>query len=184
MRHDRILARDQTLLLVVDFQEKLLKAFKEPEKFLPNCAKIIKFAKIMKLPILWTEQYPKGLGVTVDEIKIELADLNPIEKQSFSCFGEPGFVDALARNTFDQVMICGIETHICVAQTVLDGIACGYQMHVITDACGSRKKQDHKIGLRKVERAGAVLATSEMAMYEILARSDAQEFREVLQIVK
>ena len=81
-------------------------------------------------------------------------------------------------------MVCGIETHICVEQTVLDGIECGYQMHVVSDACSSRKKQDHKTGLRKMEQAGAIVTCSEMAMYEILGRSDSEEFRDVLQLVK
>jgi len=184
MRHDHILDRDNTLLLVVDFQQRLLGAFKDPEKFLPNCIKLIKVANILNLPILSTEQYPKGLGPTVDEIKSELTNLKPVEKVAFSCFGESRFVDELSRHSSRQLMVCGIETHICVEQTVLDGIECGYQMHVVSDACGSRKKKDHKTGLRKMEQAGAIVTCSEMAMYEILVRSDSEEFRDVLPLVK
>ncbi len=184
MRHSQVLARDSALLLVVDYQQKLLAAFKKPDEFVENCVKLIKFAKILKLPIIWTEQYPKGLGQTVEQIGTELSHLKPIEKLSFSCFGEPQFVDALSNHSATQLMICGIETHICVEQTVLDGIEAGYRMHVVADACGSRKKQDHKIGLRKMEQAGAVSTCVEMAMYEILERSDSAEFREVLKIVK
>jgi nicotinamidase-related amidase len=184
MRHDHILARENTALLVVDYQEKLLGAFKEPEGFLEKCSILIRFANIMKLPIIWTEQYPKGLGRTVESIKGELSALVPVEKLSFSCFGEPRFVDLLTGHSARQLMICGIETHICVEQTVLDGIACGYQMHIVADACGSRNKRDHKTGLRKMERAGAIVTCAEMAMYELLARSDAKEFRETLKLVK
>lgn len=184
MRHHEILRREDTLLLVVDFQEKLLSAFKEPEGFLRNCIKLIRFAKILGLPIVWTEQYPKGLGPTVDGAKAELAHIQPVEKLTFSCFGEPRFTESLSAHSKKQLMICGIETHICVAQTVLDGIECGYQMHVIEDACGSRTERDHNAGLRKMERAGAILTCAEMAMYEVLERSDAKEFREVLQLVK
>ncbi len=184
MRHQQILRREDVLLMVVDFQEKLLAAFEGPHGFLRNCVKLIKFAKILGLPIVWTEQYPKGLGPTVGEIQQELSHSHPVEKLSFSCFGEPRFVESLSANPSAQLMICGIETHICVAQTVLDGIDCGYQMHVIEDACGSRAERDHVAGLRKMEGAGAVLSCTEMAMYEILERSDAKEFREVLQLVK
>jgi nicotinamidase-related amidase len=184
MRHSRVLARDNTLLLVVDYQEKLLAAFKEPEELLENCVKLIKFAKILEIPVIWTEQYPKGLGRTVDTVKAELSHLEPVEKLSFSCFGEPSFVELLAKHTAEQVMVCGIETHICVGQAVLDGIEAGYQMHVVADACGSRRERDHSMGLRKMEQAGAVLTCTEMAMYEILARSDTKEFREVLKLVK
>ena len=184
MRHDQILTRENALLLVVDFQQKLLAAFSEPGEFLQNCVTIIRFAKILKLPIIWTEQYPKGLGRTLEDVKSELSHLDPVEKLSFSCFGEPRFVESLSKHDSTQLMICGIETHICVEQTVLDGIGCGYQMHVLEDACGSRKERDHGAGLRKMEGAGAVLTCTEMAMYEILARSDAQEFREVLKLVK
>jgi len=184
MRHHQILRREEALLVVVDFQQKLLAAFKEPEGFLQNCIKFIKFANILGLPIVWTEQYPKGLGPTVDEVKADISHLQPIEKLTFSCFGEPRFVEALSRQPSKQLMVCGIETHICVAQTVLDGIECGYQVHVIDDACGSRIERDHVAGLRKMEGAGAVLTCTEMAIYEILARSDAEEFRKILQLVK
>lgn len=184
MRHSQLLARDSALLLVVDYQQKLLAAFKKTDELVENCVKMVRFAKILKLPIIWTEQYPKGLGPTVEQVRTELSHLEPIEKLSFSCFGEPNFVDALSKHSATQLMVCGIETHICVEQAVLDGLEAGYQMHVVADACGSRKKHDHKTGLRKMERAGAVLTRAEMAMYEILERSDSEEFREVLKIVK
>jgi len=184
MRHGHILNRNNTLLLVVDFQQKLLAAFNSPEEMLDNCIKLIKFAKILKLPIIWTEQYPKGLGQTVNNIKTELSSMKPIEKLSFSCFGEPVFIDKLSRHDSTQIMACGIETHICMEQTVLDGIECGYHMHVVADACGSRKTQDHNAGIRKMERAGAISTCTEMAMYELLERSDTKEFRETLKLVK
>ena len=185
MRHNNILDRNKTLLLIVDFQEKLLAAFNHPEEMLNNCIKLIKFAKIMNLPMLWTEQYPKGLGQTVDDIKTELSSIvEPIEKLSFSCFGEPGFTDAISRHDATQILICGIETHICVEQTILDGLECGYHMHVVADACGSRKVQDHDVGMHKMTMAGAIATCTEMAMYELLERSDTKEFRETLKLVK
>ncbi|RJP64088.1 MAG: hydrolase [Candidatus Abyssobacteria bacterium SURF_17] len=184
MRHEHILKKEKALLLVIDYQEKLLAAFNDTEELLQNCAKLIKFAKILKLPILWTEQYPKGLGKTVEEVSKELSRLKPVEKLSFSCFGEPAFVEQLSRHSSTQLMLCGIETHICVEQTALDAVNAGYQVHIVADACASRKIHDHHIGLRKMEGAGALVTCTEMAMYEILGRSDVPEFREVLKIVK
>lgn len=184
MRHKQILTRDTSLLLIIDYQEKLLAAFKEPDQFLNPCIKLIRFAHILKLPILWTEQYPKGLGRTVDKVKNELSGLSPVEKTAFSCFGEPDFVRSLSAFPQDQLIVCGIETHICVEQSVLDAMEAGYQAHVVVDACGARKKRDHKAGLRKMENAGAVISSAETVIYEVLARSDAPEFRDVLQLVK
>ena len=184
MRHDLILNRNDSMLVIIDFQQKLLAAFEDPDKLAKACADMVKFAKILDLPILWTEQYPKGLGPTVDEIAGELADIQPVEKLTFSCFGESRFVESLSHYSAKQLIVCGIETHICVEQTVLDAIACGYDVHVVADACGSRKKNDHEAGLRKMELGGAVLTCMEMALYEMLGRSDTKEFREVLQLVK
>jgi nicotinamidase-related amidase len=184
MRHDLILNRENSMLVVIDFQQKLLGAFEEPERLVQACANMVRFAKILKLPILWTEQYPRGLGPTVDEIAAELADLRPLDKLTFSCFGEPRFVESISLSAAKQLIVCGIETHICVEQTVLDGIACGYDVHVVADACGSRKKKDHDAGLRKMEQGGAVLTCIEMALYEMLGRSDTKEFREALKFVK
>ncbi|GAB4350873.1 MAG: hydrolase [Candidatus Abyssubacteria bacterium] len=185
MRHRQLLTRDNALLLVIDFQEKLLAAFPESQGLLKNCVKMVSFAKVLSLPILWTEQYPKGLGRTMKLIADELLGFDPIEKLSFSCFGEPAFANRLAEYpSVDQILVCGIETHICVEQTALDGIEAGYQMHIMSDTCGARKPGDHEIGLRKMEQAGAILSSSEMAMYEILSRSDAREFRAVLALVK
>jgi nicotinamidase-related amidase len=185
MRHQELLKRESALLLVVDFQEKLLAAFPEPETILTSCVKMIAFAKALKLPILWTEQYPKGLGRTVKAVADEFSGLEPIEKLSFSCFGESRFVNRLAEYPWaSQLLLCGIETHICVEQTALDGIEAGYQLHIIANACGSRKPEAHDIALRRMAQAGAILSCSESAIYEILSRSDAREFRDALKIVK
>ncbi len=184
MRHSQILSRDKALLLVIDFQQKLLAAIRESEGLLQNCVRLIRFAKIFDLPIIWTEQYPKGLGQTVDVVKDELSHLRPVEKLSFSCFGEPNFVQWLSTYSATQLIICGIETHICVEQTALDAIEAGYQAHIVSDACGSRKKADHELGLNKMAGAGASLTCTEMSMYEIITRSDSKEFREVLKLVK
>jgi nicotinamidase-related amidase len=184
MRHEKILLRDDSLLLVIDYQEKLLKAFQEPAALIESCVKLIKFAQILNLPVLWTEQYPQGLGPTVPQIEQELEGRHPIEKVSFSCFGEPAFVSNLSSFNKRQLIICGIETHICIEQTVLDALKAGYQCHIVLDACGSRKKKDHKAGMRKMEGAGATPACVEMVIYEILARSDSPEFREILKLVK
>ena len=176
--------KENVVGLIIDMQDRLLPVMENAEQIEKNVNILIKGLKALNVPVVLTEQYPKGLGQTVDTVKAELSHIRPIEKLSFSCFGETRFVDELSRYSSRQLIICGIETHICVEQTALDGIEMGYQVHIATDACGSRKTQDHTMGMQKMADAGASLTCVEMAMYEILGRSDTKEFRDALAVIK
>jgi nicotinamidase-related amidase len=135
----------------------------------------------MGVPILVTEQYPEGLGHTVPEVAQQLpAGVEPIEKVCFSAAEAEGF-DLGGR---DQAAVCGIEAHVCVNQTVLDLLADGVEVHVVSDAVGSRSEQNRELGLQRAERAGAVLTSVEMALFELLRGSDAAEFKQVQALVK
>lgn len=185
-RHPDILTPENTALLVVDFQEKLLAAF-EPEaveQVTKNAAKFVKFAKIYGMPILYTEQYPKGLGRTVETVKAELEAHEPIEKTEFSCFGNEAFATALADQHVDAVVITGIEAHICVAQTALDALHAGYKTHVLVDAVQSRKPAEYEMGIAKLRSAGAVLTSTEAAMYEVMFKAGTPEFKQALELIK
>lgn len=186
MRHPDILTPDKTALVVVDFQEKLLAVF-DPEAVAAvtaNASKFIKLAKIYGLPILYTEQYPKGLGRTVESVKADLAEYEPIEKTEFSCFGNEQFKDALAAQHVDTVVITGVEAHICVAQTALDALHAGYKTHVLVDAVESRKPEEYAHGIQKIGNAGAVLSSTEAAMYEVMFRAGTPEFKQALPLIK
>lgn len=186
MRHAHILTAEDTALLVVDFQEKLLAVFdpEAVERVTANAVKFIRFAKIYGLPILHTEQYPRGLGGSVETIKAELADLRPIEKTEFSCFENEGFVKALAELNVENVVITGVEAHICVAQTALDALHAGYRAHVLVDGVQSRKAEEFAHGVQKMRDAGVVLTSTEAAMYEVMRKAGTPEFKQALPLIK
>jgi nicotinamidase-related amidase len=182
--HPAILSKEDTVLIVVDVQEKLLPYVVDKEKVTENLRMLIKFAYIMNIPILLTEHYPKGLGRTVPQIKEVLKEYKPIEKVIFSCFGSGKFKSRLKELDVKRLMLSGIESHICIEQTALDALDAGYEVHVIADAISSRTPRNLEIGIEKTRQFGAVISSTEMAMYEIMERADTKEFKEVLKLVK
>jgi nicotinamidase-related amidase len=175
------LDRERAALIVVDVQEAFRKAVPPFEEVAKATATLVRGAEAMGIPIVVTEQYPKGLGETVPEVAEHLpAGIEPLEKVRFSAAEAEGF-DLGGR---DQALVCGIETHVCVNQTVLDLLGRGVEVHVAEDAVGSRTKKNWKLGLHKVEAAGAVLTSVETALFELLGGSDAPEFKQVQGLVK
>jgi nicotinamidase-related amidase len=182
--HPAILSKENTALVVVDVQEKLLPYVIGKDEVLGNIQMLIKFAHIMDIPVILTEHYPKGLGFTVPQIKEVLSEYKPKEKVIFSCWGSLGFKEKLKELGVKRLMIAGIESHICVQQTTLDAINSGYEVHVISDAVSSRTQRNLDIGLEKMRQLGAIISSTEMAMYEIMERADTKEFKEVLKLVR
>jgi nicotinamidase-related amidase len=182
--HPAVLSKENTALIVVDVQEKLLPYVSDKEEVVKNLRMLIKFADIMDIPVVLTEHYPKGLGRTVPEIKEVLNSYEPIEKVIFSCFGSEEFKSKLSELGLKTLILAGIESHICVEQTALDALFAGYEVHIISDAISSRTPRNLNIGIEKARQFGAVISSTEMAMYEIMERADTQEFKEVLKLVK
>jgi nicotinamidase-related amidase len=175
------LDRGRAALVVVDVQEAFRKALPSFDQVAESVATLVQGAKAMGLPILVTEQYPHGLGRTVPEVAEHLpTGLQPVEKVRFSAAEAEGF-DLDGR---DQALVCGIETHVCVNQTVLDLLEQGIDVQVAGDAVGSRSEANRELGLHKAERAGAVLTSVETALFELLRGSDAAEFKQVQALVK
>jgi nicotinamidase-related amidase len=171
-----LLVRDRTALVVVDVQE----AFRRYASFAgvaESCAKLLQAARILGLPSVVTEQYPKGLGHTAPEVGLE--DERPIEKTVFSAARAERF-DLAGR---EQAIVCGIETHVCVSQTVHDLLARGVEVHVPADAVGSRHELDYARGLERLERAGAVVSTVEAALFELLERAGTPEFKALQKLI-
>lgn len=174
------LDRQRTALVVVDVQEGFRKAVPEFERVAKAAATLVEGAEALDVPVLITEQYPKGLGETTPEVAERLPEgTEPIEKVCFSAAEANGF-DLAGR---DQALVCGIETHVCVNQTVLDLIASGTEVQVAEDAVGSRFAESKRIGLRKMERAGAVLTSVETALFELLGRAGTEEFKRVQKLI-
>jgi nicotinamidase-related amidase len=171
-----LLDRDRTALLVIDVQE----GFRPYESFAgvaEACAKLVRAARILDVPRVVSEQYPKGLGHTAPEVGLE--EERPIEKSVFSAVRAEGF-DLVGR---DQAVVCGIEAHVCVSQTVLDLLGHGVEVQVPADAVGSRHRIDYERGLERLERAGAIVTTVEAALFELLERAGTPEFKAVQKLI-
>jgi nicotinamidase-related amidase len=182
----RPLEASQCALVVIDIQEKLLPAVQRQEELLRNCSLLIRLAKIMEIPILLTTQYSRGLGATVPEIAELLPGVPAIDKMEFGCFGREEFRTALhslpgQRTT---LLLCGMESHICVMQTALGALENGYIVHIASDAISSRSDLNWRLGLERMDSAGCVISSTEMMMYELLQRSGSAHFKEMLQYIK
>ncbi len=183
-RHPALANADDSVLVVVDPQEKLVRMIHNREEVVENMVRLVKLSAIFSLPVVLTEHYPQGLGYSVEEIKGALPEYNPIVKRIFSCFGVPEFEEALVATGRRRLVVTGIETHICVSQTVMDALQRGYRVHVVADATGTRKRQDHQVALERLRQAGAQVTTSEAFIYEVTCRADGEEFKRVLDLVK
>ena len=182
----RSLEADQCALIVIDIQEKLLPPIFQKEQLVRNSQLLIRLAGILKIPVIATTQYAQGLGNTVPEIASLLPDAHAINKLAFSCFGSDIFCSMLKRlpGSRNTVLLCGMESHICVAQTALAALREGYLVHVASDAVSSRTELNWKIGLERMRAAGAVLSSTEMIMYEVLRASGTENFKEMLRYLK
>lgn len=178
------LSRDNAALVIVDVQEKLVTEMKFLEQMERNIKVLITTAMRLGMPILVTEQYPKGLGRTIAGIAEALSDVEPVAKVTFSCWGEEVVRSCIEGSGRKQVILAGIETHVCVLETALDLIAAGYTVHLPTDALCSRRKQNWQAGLQMAHTAGAVLTSTETVFFQLLERSDTPEFKELINLLK
>jgi nicotinamidase-related amidase len=178
----RTLKPEDCALLVIDIQEKLLPPIFQKEQLVKNSQLLIRLAGILGIPVLVSTQYAKGLGQTVPEVASLLPDTQPIDKQMFSCFGSEVFCSILKRlpGTRSAVLLCGMESHICVMQTALGALSEGYIVHVASDAVSSRSESNWKIGLERMRAAGAILSSTEMMTYELLRSSGTAAFKQLL----
>lgn len=181
----RLLDGPQAVLVVVDLQERLLPAIFEKERVVKNALLLMKAAELLGVPVVMTTQYRRGLGEIVPEVAAAAPGVAPLDKLSFGCFGDEAFLARLKSLTGrDQLLVAGIESHICVTQTVLGALEHGYHVHVASDATSSRSEANWKVGLERMQAAGALISSAEMALYELLRRSDADAFKKLLPLLK
>jgi nicotinamidase-related amidase len=181
-RSPELMSPDDTALLVVDVQEKLIPLLPEHKRLVWNIRRLLDGAKALGVPALVTEQYPQGLGGTVAELAERLPA--PASKVAFSCAACEPAMAALAASGAHRVLICGIESHVCVQQTALDLIAAGYRVYLAVDAMGARHAVDHDTALRRMEISGATLTTTEAALFEWCRQSGTPQFKEVSRLVR
>ncbi len=182
-RHPKILKRENTALLIIDIQEKILNVMAHKERVIENTKKLIEGMKILRVPIFYTEQYPKGLGETAKALK-ELLEGEAIQKMSFSCSGAKDLFPTLIERNLTQIVVCGIESHVCVQQTTLDLIANGFQVDLPADAVSSRREIDYQTALNRMAKNGAEVTTTESVLFELLEVCGTPEFKAVSKIVK
>ena len=180
-----MLTVENTALVVIDVQGKLAQIMDQKEALFANLEKMIKGIQVLEIPIIWTEQVPEKLGPTLPEFSELLThSAKPIAKSSFSCCGHPPFVEAIQALGRRQVLLTGIETHVCVYQTALDLLDAGYEVQVVADAVSSRTSANKQIGLERMKAAGATLTSTEMALFELLRVAEGPQFKQIAKIVK
>jgi nicotinamidase-related amidase len=185
MSHPRILDRDKTALVVVDIQEAFRHPINEFAQIVSRASIIVRGFQILGLPIIITEQYPKGLGRTAEEILLSVPDdFEFIEKTAFSSCGARPFSEKLQKADVSQVVLCGVETHICVNQTAHDLLTEAFEVHILTDAVGSRFTMDKETAIKKMMMNGVVPSTVEMALFELMRDAKHEQFKEIQNLIK
>jgi nicotinamidase-related amidase len=179
-----MLATEQTMLLIVDVQGNLAHAMHEKEQLFRNLDILIRGGRALGLPLLLTEQLPDKLGPTLPRFSELVPDVTPISKRRFSCCGEPAFLEALTALGRRQVLLAGIEAHVCVYQTARGLLERGYEVHLVSDAISARTAANRWLGIERLRDHGALLSGTEMALYELMQEADSPVFREILQLVK
>jgi nicotinamidase-related amidase len=177
----RLIKRKDSVLVVVDVQEKLVPAISNHKDIIENMVRLIRFAKIIGMPVVLIEQ--EKLGATIKEIKTELPGLVPIKKIEFSAYKNSGFMKKLHELSRSNIILAGIETHICIVQTALE-LAPEYNVHVIGDATSSRSVEDKDTALQRLGQSGVVISSTEMVIYELLERAGTSEFKKALDLIK
>lgn len=185
MRHQNLLDADRAVLVIVDLQEKFAPAIDQFDRIAARSAIVAQAAKLLGVPIVMTEQSPEKLGGTVDEIRRVVGDdVKPIDKTAFSCCGADAFCAQLKQSQRRQVMLCGIESHVCMNQTAHDLLAMGYQVHLLTDCTSSRTAANRELGISKMLGSGALPSSSEMAVFELMRDAKHERFRDVQKLIK
>lgn len=183
-RNPILLDRNRAGLLVIDIQKKILAVMAEPEKVVENAVRLIKGFKILKCSIFITEQYPEGIGKTVTQIKRALGSVEIPEKLTFSCCGIEGLTRSIRKQKIDQLILCGIESHVCVWQTAMDLVFDGFQVSVVRDAISSRNNEDYEAALHRMVVHDIEVSTTEMVLFELLKEAGTAEFKKMAKLIK
>ena len=179
-----MLNKENTVFVLVDVQGKLAEIVQDSEKMIANLNNLIQGLQILEVPIVWLEQYPEGLGPTTEDLAAHLVGMDPIRKITFSACKNPAFIDTVEKTERKQVLIAGIETHICVYQTATGLKDLGYEVEVVADAVSSRTMLNKEIGLGKMKSAGIKWTSVEMALYELMETAEGEQFKRILKLLK
>ena len=184
MRSEKLLSQENAMLLVVDLQDAFLNHIKNINDVIERSCVMIKAAKLLEIPIVVTEQYPKGLGRTAQPVQDILGEITYYDKVAFGCMADDNINSVITQIQRPQIIVIGIETHVCISQTVHDLLAHNLQPFIAADAVSSRRKIDHKTALQRMQHAGATITTTEAALFEMMTYSKHNAFREISKLVK
>jgi len=177
--------RGNTIALIVDYQEKLMPVIYEKEKLLDNSVKLINGLRILGIPMIMTQQYTKGIGMTVSQIVEACGTIEYVDKKSFSCYENKEVMDKVINmQEIENIILCGIEAHICVLQTAIDLQKAGFTSLLVEDCISSRKLNDKLIAIRRMEREGAVITTYESILFEFMKSAEVAEFKQISRLIK
>lgn len=179
-----MLKKANTGLIVVDVQGKLARLVHESEQVIENIITLIKGAQILEMSVIWVEQYPKGLGPTVEEIQNQLKDKLAIEKMTFSAYKNKDFKEAIEATGCNSFLLTGIESHVCVYQTGADLVANNYEIEIVEDAVSSRTEGNKEIGIKKLNSLGVKSTTVEMSLFELMETAEYANFKSVSELIK
>ena len=177
---------EKCALLVVDIQDRLMRVINEKERVGNNSSLLVKAANVMKIQVVATTQYVEKIGEIIPEVSADLQDITPLDKMEFNCFANQGISDALKGldQAVNTLIVCGVETHICVYQTVQGALNAGYNVWVAADAVSSRTEENYRIGLSRISGMGATIGSTEMIIYELLHKAGTPEFKAMLPFMK
>lgn len=178
------LDKEDAVLLIVDIQDKLAAVMEEREKVVRNNLHLIELAKMLGITVVVTEQYPKGLGTTVSEIREAVPIYRPVEKLTFDCCGQPVFLEEIKKHKKNSVVLTGMETHICVLQACIGLLKDGLSVHIVQDAVCSRTKESWKTGIEFMRNAGAVVTCTETVLFQLLKVAGTEEFKKISKRIK
>ncbi len=179
-----MLNKQNTVLIIIDIQGKLARIMHRSDDLFQQLGILIDGARVLDIPIIWMEQLPDKLGDTVHEVKKHLHDLTPLSKDVFSCCGDLSFNSKLESLSPDNILLAGIETHICVYQTAIDLIKRNYHVEVVTDATSTRNPENKMIGIKKIIRAGGEETSVEMVLFELQKKATGDSFKSIINLLK
>ena len=179
-----IVQKKDACLVIIDVQERFRDALPEFGRTTDNIRRLAQAFRLLGVPVIVTEQNPEKLGVTVAEISDALGNFRPVAKMHFSCCGEKAFMGEIRKTRAKDIILCGLETHVCVLKTALDLMNSGHRVHVVCDAVSSRKAKDTEVALRRLVHSGAFLATTESIIFQLIEKAGTEEFKQIFQLIK
>lgn len=183
MARTGLVQKEKTALLIIDIQEKLMPVIQDAEVVFANTNRLLKGASVLNIPVILTEQYPKGLGNTCAEIELS-ENILQVEKMCFSCMQSEDVIQQLKTNNITTLILCGVESHICVLKTALEALGNNFEVHVVADAVSSRTKENKQLALDRIRQSGAFIVSTEMILFQLIEEAGTEEFKAISRLIK